>query len=44
MLVTDYKCRVCKCDLDEDNCSYEDEICDDCYEKECDEQLAEKDE
>ncbi len=38
------KCRNCGCDLiDEDNCSYEDGICDDCYEDECDDQLSEED-
>ncbi len=31
------KCRVCKCKLiDDDNCCYEDGVCDDCYEDECD--------
>lgn len=35
------KCRICKCELNDDNCSYEDDICDDCFEKEWDEQLSE---
>ncbi len=39
-----HNCRKCKCELNDDNNSYEDEICDDCFEKEVDEQLAEKDE
>lgn len=30
-----FKCENCDCEINEDNCSYEDGICDDCYEANC---------
>lgn len=38
------KCRNCDCELTDDNCSYEDGICDDCFEDQCDDELSEDDE
>ena len=36
------KCRVCEDDLTEDNCRYEDGICDNCFEDQVDDELSEE--
>ena len=38
------KCSHCGCELTEDNCSYQDFTCDDCFEDQVDDELSEDEE